>query len=116
MKAIRVHESGGPEVMCLEDVGDLEPGPGEVVVCLEAIGVNVVEVFQRNGEVPMQHPFTPGGEGAGTVLAVGEGVSRPRVGDRVVSESFKGTYAELAKAPAERLVRLPEAVDARSAA
>jgi NADPH2:quinone reductase len=113
MKAIRVHAAGGPEVLRLEDVPDPQPGVGEAVVRMEGIGVNVVEVFQRNGELPMQHPFTPGGEGAGTVIAVGEGVTRPRVGDRVTSESFRGTYAELATARAERLVRLPDSVDAK---
>ena len=113
MKAIRVPAPGGPEVMRLEDVPDPDPGPGEAVVKLEAIGVNVVEVFQRSGEVPVQYPFTPGGEGAGTVVAVGKGVTWPRVGDRVTSESFKGAYAELATARAERLVRLPDAVEAR---
>jgi len=113
MKAIRVHASGGPEVLRLEEVQDPEPGPGEVVARMEGVGVNVVEVFQRSGEIPMTHPFTPGGEGAGTVVAVGGGVTWPRVGDRVTSESFKGTYAELAKARADRLVRLPDAVDAK---
>jgi NADPH2:quinone reductase len=116
MKAIRVHTHGGPEVMRLEQVPDPEPGPGEAVVRMEAIGVNVVETFQRSGEVPVETPFTPGGEGAGTVVAVGDGVTQPRVGDRVTSESFKGTYAELAKARAERLVRLPDGVESRSAA
>src|SRR3954471_23983276 len=116
MKAIRVRATGGPEVMLLEDVSDPVPGPGEALVRMEAIGVNVVEVFQRSGEVPVQLPFTPGAEGAGTVVAVGEGVTRPRVGDRVTSESFRGTYAELAKAPAERLVRVPDTVESRHAA
>jgi len=113
MKAIRVHAVGGPEVMCLEEVPEPVPGPGEAVVRMEAIGVNVVEVFQRTGDVPVAPPFTPGGEGAGVVVAVGRGVAWPRVGERVTSESFKGTYAEFAKAPAERLVRLPDVVPAR---
>ena len=112
MKAIRVHASGGPEVLRLEEVPDPTPGPDEVVVRLEAIGVNVLEMFQRNGDVPMQPPFTPGGEGAGTVVAVGERVSEMRVGDRVTSQAFRGSYAELAAAPADRVVRLPEAVGA----
>jgi len=116
MKAIRVHAHGGPEVMRLEQVPDPEPGPGEAVVRMEAIGVNVVETFQRSGEVPVETPFTPGGEGAGTVVAVGDGVTQVRVGDRVTSESFKGTYAELAKARADRLVRLPDGVESRSGA
>jgi len=113
MKAIRVHASGGPDVLRLEEIPDPRPGPGEVVARMEGIGVNVVEVFQRTGEIRMQHPFTPGGEGAGTVVAVGDGVTYPRIGDRVTSESFRGTYAELATARAERVVRLPDAVDAK---
>lgn len=116
MKAIRVHALGGPEVMHLEDIPDPTPAAGEVVVRMEAIGVNVLEVFQRNGEVPTKPPFTPGTEGAGTVVAVGEAVSGLRVGDRVTSQAWRGSYAEFAAAPAERVVRLPEAVDAKAGA
>jgi NADPH:quinone reductase len=116
MKAIRVRECGGPEVLRLEDIADPHAGPSEVVVRLEAIGVNVVEMFQRSGQVPVQYPFTPGGEGAGVVVAVGDAVTRPRVGDRVASESFRGTYAELAKAPGARAVEIPDNVASRVAA
>ena len=99
--------------MRLEDVPDPEPGPGEAVVRMEATGVNFIEVYQRKGQYPMQTPFTPGAEGAGTVVAVGDGVTRLRVGDRVASETFTGAYAELAKAKADRLVRLPDGVASR---
>jgi NADPH2:quinone reductase len=116
MKAIRVHSPGGPEVLRLEDAPDPEPGPGEVVVRMEATGVNFIEVYQRRGQYPRQTPFTPGEEGAGTVVAVGEGVTTVRAGDRVASETLKGTYAELAKTKAERLVRLPDGVESRVAA
>jgi len=116
MKAIRVHALGGPEVMRLEDIPDPTPAAGEVIVRMEAIGVNVLEVFQRNGEVPTKPPFTPGTEGAGTVVAVGESVSGLRVGDRVTSQAWRGSYAEFAAAPAERVVRLPEEVDAKAGA
>jgi len=116
VRAIRVHAPGGPEVMRLEEIPDPTPGPGEVVVRLEAIGVNVLEVFQRNGDVSVKTPFTPGGEGAGTIVAVGKGVSALRVGDRVTSQAFAGSYAELARAPAERVVRLPDKVEARAGA
>lgn len=116
MKAIRVHALGGPEVMRLEDIPDPTAAAGEVIVRMEAIGVNVVEVFQRNGEVPTEPPFTPGTEGAGTVVAVGESVSGLRVGDRVTSQAWRGSYAEFAAAPAERIVRLPDAVDAEAGA
>ena len=113
MKAIRVHAPGGPEVMRLEDVPDPEPGPGEAVVRMEATGVNFIEVYQRKGQYPLKTPFTLGTEGAGTVVAVGEGVTQLRVGDRVASETLKGAYAELSKTAAERLVRLPDNVDSR---
>ena len=112
MKAIRVHEHGGPEVLRLEETADPVAGPGEVLVRMEAVGLNFIDVYQRRGQYPMQLPFTPGSEGAGTVVAVGEGVTDLKVGDRVASETLKGTYAELAKGRADRLVRLPESVDA----
>jgi len=111
MKAIRVHAPGGPEALRLEDVPEPQPGPGEAVVRLEATGVNFIEVYQRKGQYPLQTPFTPGAEGAGTVVAVGEGVTSPRVGERVASETLSGAYAELAKTKVERLVRLPDGVE-----
>jgi NADPH2:quinone reductase len=113
MKAIRVNAAGGPEVLRLEDVPDPVAGPGQAVVRMEAIGVNFIEVYQRKGQYTMQMPYTPGAEGAGTVVAVGDGVTQLRVGDRVGSETLKGTYAELATTRADRLVRLPDAVDSR---
>jgi len=116
MKAIRVHTPGGPEALRLEDVPEPQPAPGEVVVRMEATGVNFVEVYQRKGQYPLQTPFTPGAEGAGTIVAVGEGVTGLRVGERVASETLKGTYAELAKTQADRLVRLPDGMDGRVAA
>ena len=116
MKAIRVHAPGGPEAMRLEDVPEPQAGPGEVLVRMEATGVNFIEVYQRKGQYPLQTPFTPGTEGAGAVVAIGEGVTTLRVGERVASETLKGTYAELAKTRAERLVRLPDGVEGRVAA
>jgi len=116
MKAIRIHAPGGPEAMRLEDVPEPQAGPGEVLVRMEATGVNFIEVYQRKGQYPLQTPFTPGTEGAGAVVAIGEGVTTLRVGERVASETLKGTYAELAKTRAERLVRLPDGVEARVAA
>ena len=113
MKAIRVHAPGGPEALRLEDVPEPRPGPGEAVVRTEATGVNFIEVYQRKGLYPLQTPFTPGAEGAGTVVAVGEGVATLRVGERVASETLNGAYAELAKTKAERLVRLPDRVEGR---
>jgi NADPH:quinone reductase len=116
MKAIRVSRTGDPEVLQLEDVPDPIPGPGEAVVRLEAIGVNFVEIYHRRGLYSSQLPFTPGTEGAGMVVSVGPDVTGLRHGDRVASLNLLGSYAELARAPAERLVLLPETVDTRTAA
>jgi NADPH:quinone reductase len=97
MKAIRVREFGGPEVLKLEDVADLKPGPGQVLVRVHAVGVNPVEAYMRTGTYAMKPnlPYTPGADAAGVVAAVGEGVTSVKVGDRVyTSGSLSGTYAE----------------------
>src|SRR5271166_2857037 len=85
MKAIRVHEFGGPEVLKLEEVPDLQPGPGQVVVRVHAVGVNPVETYVRTGTyyIKPNLPYTPGADAAGTVAAVGADVASIRVGDRV---------------------------------
>lgn len=116
MKAIRVHTAGGPDALRIEDVADGAPGAGEALIRLAAAGVNFIEVYQRMGLYPLPTPFTPGGEGAGTVVAVGDGVTSVRVGDRVASHDLRGSYAELAIAAADRLVNLPDAIDARTGA
>lgn len=116
MKAILVSQPGDASVLRLEDVEDPRPGPGEALVRIEAAGVNFIEVYQRTGLYTRPMPFTPGSEGAGEVVAVGEGVTLVAVGDRVVSESFRGTYAEMAVAPAERLVHIPARVSTDVAA
>ena len=110
MKAIRVHEAGDERVLKLEETPDPAPGRGEALVRVESVGINYIEIYQRAGLYPMQRPYTPGREGAGTVVAIGDGVSSVRVGDRVASESLDGAYAELATAKAERLVVLPSGV------
>jgi NADPH2:quinone reductase len=104
MKAIRVNEHGGPEVLSYEDVPDPEPGPGEARVRLAASGVNFIDVYQRTGLYPKETPFTLGQEGAGEVDAVGEGVEDLSAGDYVAFASVMGAYAEYAVVPAERLV------------
>jgi len=104
MKAIRVNEHGGPEVLSYEDVPAPEPGPGEVRVRLAASGVNFIDVYQRTGLYPKETPFTLGLEGAGEVDAVGEGVEDLEVGDHVAFASVPGAYAEHVVAPAEKLV------------
>jgi NADPH2:quinone reductase len=116
MKAIRVHQPGGPEVLKLEEVPDPRPGAGEALVRLEAIGVNFVEVYQRTGQYRSSLPFTPGAEGAGRVVELGPDVTGLKVGDRVAGVNFKGSYAELAVAPVERLIVLPESIEVKLAA
>ena len=116
MKAIRIHEPGGPEVLRLEEVPDPQPEPGEAVVRLEAIGLNFIEVYQRTGLYRSALPFTPGGEGAGRVVAVGQDVSAVKPGDRVASTSLRGSYAELARVPVDKLVPVPDDVEITVAA
>jgi NADPH2:quinone reductase len=117
MKAIRIHQTGGPEVLTYEEVPDPRPAEGQAVVRVEAAGLNFVDVYFRTGlyKGPAL-PFVPGQEAAGTVAAVGPGVSEVVVGDRVAWTGILGTYAELAVAPAARLVKLPEGVTARQGA
>ena len=116
MKAIRVRETGGPEVLRVESVDDPIPGPGQALVRVEATGVNFIEIYNRKGIYKSPIPFTPGEEGAGTITAVGPGVTDFRVGDRVVSFNLKGSYAELALADADRLIAVPDEVSTRDAA
>ena len=116
MKAIRVHRTGGPEVLQWEEVADPAPGPGEAVVRLETVGLNLIEVYQRTGLYHIPLPFTPGSEGAGRVVAVGSGVTGVKPGDRVASTNLLGSYAELARVAAERLVAIPDSIESSVAA
>ena len=116
MKAIQIYETGGPEVLRLEEVPDPQPGPGEAVVRLEAIGLNFIEVYQRTGLYRSPLPFTPGGEGAGRVVSVARDVSGVKPGDRVASTSLRGSYAELARVPVDKLVPVPDEVETSVAA
>src|SRR5215210_2877367 len=104
MKAIRVNEYGGPEVLSYEDVPVSEPEWGEARVRLAASGVNFIDVYQRTGVYPMDLPFIAGQEGAGEVEAVGEGVEDVASGDYVAFAGVQGAYAEYVVAPVERLV------------
>ena len=118
MRAIRVHQVGGPEVLTFEEIPDPQAGPGQAVVRIEAAGVNFIDVYHRTGfyKLPTPPPFTLGQEGAGTVVATGEGVTEVAVGDRVAWCAVQGAYAELAAVPAARLVKLPGGVTARQGA
>ncbi|MBS2533009.1 quinone oxidoreductase [Catenulispora sp. NF23] len=116
MRAIVVGQTGGPEVLQLSDVNDPEPGPGELLVKVGAAGVNFTEIYSRIGLYPIEPPFTPGAEVAGHVLAVGEGVTDFKAGDRVASADARGSYAEQVIVPAERAVPVPDGVDIETAA
>jgi NADPH2:quinone reductase len=113
MKAIRVHQFGGPDRLQWETVPDPEPGPGQVVVRVAAAGVNPVDTYIRSGgRLPDSVlPYTPGSDGAGTVAAVGSGVTGIAVGDRVyLAGAVSGTYAEMALAEASQVHPLPDGV------
>ncbi|MGE5098790.1 MAG: quinone oxidoreductase family protein, partial [Deltaproteobacteria bacterium] len=116
MKAIRIHGTGGADVLRFEDVPDPAPGAGELLIDVEAIGVNFIEVYQREGLYPLQRPFTPGAEAAGVVRALGPAVTDFAVGDRVVSETVRGAYAERAVVAAQRAIKIPDRVTTKQAA
>ncbi|BCM91803.1 phthiocerol/phenolphthiocerol synthesis polyketide synthase type I PpsC [Abditibacteriota bacterium] len=113
MQAIRVHHTGEPDVMQLEEVADLQPGPGQVLVKVEAAGVNPVETYIRAGKYPQKAPlpYTPGSDAAGTIAAVGEGVGNWHIGDRVFTgRSQSGSYAEFTLCAADMVFRLPDSL------
>lgn len=116
MKAIRVHAPGDVDALRYEDVERPAPGPGQVLVKIEAAGVNFIDVYQRTGHYKVPVPFTLGQEAAGTIAAVGPAVSAPKIGDRVAYTSLLGAYAEYAVVPADRVVVLPDGVSAKQAA
>ncbi len=116
MRAVRVHATGGPDAMVVEEVPDPVPGPGEVLVRLAAAGVNYVDTYHRTGHYTRPLPFTLGSEGAGEVVAVGDGVTSVRTGEHVASTNLAGAYAQLATAVADRVVPVPDGVDDESAA
>jgi NADPH2:quinone reductase len=110
--SIRVHAHGGPEVLKWEETQTPEPGTGQAKIRHHAIGLNFIDVYYRNGLYkPPEMPFVPGQEGAGVVTAVGEGVTDIAVGDRVAYAGPLGAYSEERVIPADRLVKLPDAID-----
>ena len=116
MRAIRVHQYGGPEVLTWEEQATPSPEAGQARVRLEAVGVNYIDTYHRTGLYKNPLPFTLGLEGAGVVEAVGGGVSEVRVGERVAYQGVQGSYATHALVPAARLVVLPAGLDARTGA
>ena len=117
MKAICVHEHGGPDVLKYEDVPEPKAGKGEAVVKIAAAGLNFIDIYFRTGTYkPPQLPFIPGSEAAGTVVSVGEGVSEVKAGDRVAYAMSLGSYAEYALVPAWRLAKIPDSLDFKAGA
>jgi len=116
MKAIQVTVPGGPESLKLVDVPVPKPGPGQALVRLAASGVNFIDIYFRNGLYKADLPIAIGSEGAGTVEAVGEGVTEVAPGDRVAYAMARGSYAEYAVVPAAQLVKIPGHVDFKMAA
>jgi len=116
MKAIRVHDYGGTEVLRYEEIPVPAPGAGQARVKIEAIGLNYIDVYQRTGLYQSPLPFTLGREAAGTVDAVGLNVTEVKVGDRVAYAMEPGAYANYAVVPAWKLVPVPADVDSQSAA
>ena len=116
MRAVRFEATGGPEVLELVEVDTPEPGAGQARVRHEAIGINFIDTYHRTGLYPVKLPCIPGGEAAGIVDAVGEGVTQVKVGDRVAYSGGLGAYAEANVVAADRLVPVPEGIDATLAA
>jgi len=116
MKAIQIQTHGDPDVMTVHDVTRPEPGVGQVRIKVDASGVNFIDIYKRTGLYKVQLPLVLGEECAGTVDAVGSGVSGFKVGDRVASAFSSGAYAEYAIAAADKLVPLPAGVSTKQAA
>jgi NADPH2:quinone reductase len=117
-KAIRIHANGGPEVLAFEEVDPGRPGPGQALIRHTAIGVNFLDVYYRSGLYPAPNgfPLVPGGEGAGVVIEVGEGVDWLKAGDRVAYAFPTGAYAEQRIIAADRLVKIPDGISDEQAA
>jgi NADPH2:quinone reductase len=116
MKAIRPKQVGGPEVLSLEDLPTPAPGAKQVLVRVEASGVNYIDVYHRTGLYPLPLPLSIGLEGAGTVEKLGDGVSELRIGDRVAWAGVPGSYASHLVAPVDRLLPVPAGLSSETAA
>jgi NADPH:quinone reductase len=116
MKAIQIRETGGPEVLELVDLPIPVPGPGQVLIRIEAIGMNFIEIYFRKGQYKATLPVVPGSEAAGTVEECGSGVTGFKAGDAVASTAVLGSYAEYALVPAAQLVKVPDGLTPEQAA
>ena len=116
MKAIQIQSTGGPEVLEVVELPIPEPGPGQVLIRVEATGVNFIEIYFRKGVYKTAFPLVPGSEAAGTVEELGPGVSGIKAGDAVASTAVIGSYAEYALVPAAQLVKVPDGLSLELAA
>ena len=116
MKAIQIRTTGGPEVLELADLPIPVPGPGQVLIRIEAIGVNFIEIYFRKGTYKAALPMTPGSEAAGTIEDLGSGVNGFKIGDMVASVAVLGSYAEYALVPAAQVVKVPAGLSPEKAA
>lgn len=116
MKAIQIRATGGPEVLELAELPIPVPGPGQVLIRIEAIGVNFIEIYFRKGTYKAALPLVPGSEAAGTVEELGSGVNGFKIGDMVASVAVSGSYAEYALVPAAQLVKVPAGLSPEKAA
>ena len=116
LHAIRIHQTGGPEVLQWDEIEVGAPGPGQVRLKQTSVGLNFIDVYHRTGLYPLPLPFVPGMEAAGTVDSVGNGVTHLKPGDRVAYASVIGAYAETRLIAADRLVKLPDSIGDRTAA
>ncbi|HST70996.1 MAG TPA: quinone oxidoreductase [Kocuria rosea] len=110
VRCVMVEKAGGPEVLVLGERPDPQPGPGQLLVETRAAGVNFIEVYQREGVYPVEHPFTPGSEGTGVVTAVGPGVAHFALGDRITTSQASRTYADAFVVDADKALRVPTGV------
>jgi len=116
MKTIQICETGGPEVLELVELPIPQPGPGQVLIRVEAVGVNFIEIYFRKGVYKAALPLTPGSEAAGSIEKLGPGVTGFAEGDAVASVGVLGSYAEYALVPAAQLVKVPEGLVPEQAA
>jgi NADPH2:quinone reductase len=116
MRAIRLSKTGGPEVLELVEVETPQPRPGQILVRHQAVGINFIDTYQRSGLYPIKLPSGLGSEAAGVVEAVGEGVTRFKVGDLVAYAGTPGAYADANVVAADRAVKVPAGIDGRTAA
>ncbi|HEY8573587.1 quinone oxidoreductase [Phenylobacterium sp.] len=116
MRAVRFEQTGGPEVLQLAEVATPQPGPGQILIRHQAIGINFIDTYHRTGLYPVKLPSGIGMEAAGVVEAVGEGVTRFRAGDAAAYNGVMGAYADFAVVPAARAVKPPAGVDSHRAA